>query len=54
MLRLQILDSNGILEKELIVANGASISAFFNPGLHFCRVYVGKEPVDVVKLVIIP
>jgi len=54
ILRLQIWDVNGILEKELLVTNGAAIPSVFIPGLYFCRVYVGEEPADVVKLVIIP
>lgn len=53
-LRLQIWDADGILEKELLVTNGAIVPTPFNPGLYFCRVYVGEEPADVVKLVIIP
>ncbi|MCW5922879.1 MAG: hypothetical protein KIS77_11080 [Saprospiraceae bacterium] len=53
MLRLQVLNANGVLEKELLVANGAAIPSAFNPGLYFCRVYVGEEPADVLKLVII-
>lgn len=54
MLRLQVLNANGVLEKELLVANGNLVHSSFNPGLYFCRIYIGEEPVDVVKLVIIP
>lgn len=54
MLRLQVLNANGIVEKDLRLANGSIVSAAFKPGLYICRVYVGEEPADVVKLVVIP
>lgn len=54
MLRLQVVSTNGTVEKDLRLANGSSVSGTFKPGLYICRVYVGEEPADVVKLVVIP
>jgi hypothetical protein len=55
MLRLQIINASGALEKDVRIANGSLIPVVFKPGLYICRVYVSESPVaNVVKLVIIP
>jgi len=54
MLRVEVVNSNGIVESDLNLPNGSAISAAFKPGLYICRIYIAEELAGVVKLVVIP
>lgn len=51
---VQIFDLNGKIVKELNVRNGEVLAQAFLPGLNFCRVHMGDEPVQTVKFIVIP
>ncbi len=54
MLRVQVIAPNGNIVRDASIQNGQVLSHAFAPGLYICRIYIGKELANVVKLVIIP
>ncbi len=54
MLRVQVVAPNGNIVRDASIQNGQVLSHAFAPGLYICRIYVGEELANVVKLVIIP
>ena len=54
MLRVQVVDANGNVVRDASVQNGQVLAHAFAPGFYVCRIYLGEELANVVKLVIMP
>ncbi len=54
ILRVEIVSISGAVLANLTVQNGHVLSQSFSPGLYLCHIYVGEDPADVVKLIIVP
>lgn len=54
LLRIKVTALNGKLIHQSTVQNGEVLVCSFTPGLYLCQVFVGEEPVDVVKIIVLP
>ncbi|MCK6695762.1 MAG: hypothetical protein L6Q97_27115, partial [Thermoanaerobaculia bacterium] len=54
LLQVQMFGVNGTLVNQFTTRNGDPIPNTVAPGLYFCHVYIGEDPIGVAKCIIIP